>query len=149
MPFVEPHHLTFQQYDAAQLHIGRIRRDVPGEEGLPVPNWQPYSPDVSPVEHLWDALNSRVPQQVLVPQKGSAGGCRPCVEGIALCVRLMVDELFKFFNLDPQRQLCSSLYYSKIIVLRLMVMFILLSIYTYFVTEPLIQVFFSMRLYFS
>ena len=29
--------------------------------------WSAYSPDISPIEHVWDALDQRVQQRVTVP----------------------------------------------------------------------------------
>ncbi|KAK7887171.1 hypothetical protein WMY93_026792 [Mugilogobius chulae] len=55
-PFVELHHVTFQQ-DNARPHMARICRDFLEEEDIPVLNWLPYSPDMSPSKNLWDVLD--------------------------------------------------------------------------------------------
>ena len=34
---------------------------------MPVLPWRAYSPDVSPIEHVWDALDLRVRHRVPVP----------------------------------------------------------------------------------
>ena len=36
-------------------------------ENVPVLPWPAYSPDMSPIEHVWDALDQRVRQRVPVP----------------------------------------------------------------------------------
>ncbi|KAK7907707.1 hypothetical protein WMY93_016319 [Mugilogobius chulae] len=49
--FVELHHVTFQQ-DNARPHMAGICRDFLEDEDIPVLNWPPYSPDMSPSEKL-------------------------------------------------------------------------------------------------
>ena len=36
-------------------------------ENVPILQWPAYSPDMSPIEHVWDALDRRVRQRVPVP----------------------------------------------------------------------------------
>ncbi len=36
-------------------------------ENIPVLAWPAYSPDMSPIEHVWDALDRRIRQRVPVP----------------------------------------------------------------------------------
>ena len=36
-------------------------------ENVPVLPWPAYSPDMSPIEHVWDVLDQRVRQRVPVP----------------------------------------------------------------------------------
>ena len=36
-------------------------------EHIPVLDWPAYSPDMSPIEHLWDVLDRRVRDRVPVP----------------------------------------------------------------------------------
>ena len=67
VPFVRLHHLTFQQ-DNARPHVARICMDFLGEEDIDVLNWPPYSPDMSPIEHLWDVLDKRVRRRDPVPE---------------------------------------------------------------------------------
>ena len=49
------YHLMFQQ-DNTQTHVARILK----AENVPVLPWPAYSPDMSPIEHVWDALDLRV-----------------------------------------------------------------------------------------
>ena len=55
VPFIHPCHL----YGCTVLFLEA--ENVPG---LP---WPAYSPDMSPIEHVWDALDRRVQQRVPVP----------------------------------------------------------------------------------
>jgi hypothetical protein len=36
-------------------------------ENVPVCPWHTYSPNISPIEHVWDALDRRVQQRIPVP----------------------------------------------------------------------------------
>ncbi|KAL0180228.1 hypothetical protein M9458_025670, partial [Cirrhinus mrigala] len=50
VPFIHDHHLMLQ-HDNARPHVVRIS----------------YSPDMSPIEHVWDALDRCIRQRVPVP----------------------------------------------------------------------------------
>jgi transposase len=65
MPFVRRHHLMFQS-DNAQPHVARICTQFLKAENVPVYPWPAYSPDMSPIEHVWDALDRHVQQRVSV-----------------------------------------------------------------------------------
>jgi transposase len=57
MPFILLHHLMFQ-HDNALPHAARIFcTNFLEAENLPVLPWPAYSPDMSPIEHVWDALD--------------------------------------------------------------------------------------------
>ncbi len=51
-----------QFYHTAQCH--RCRKF---SGSVPVLAWPAYSPDMSPIEHVWDALDRRIRQRVPVP----------------------------------------------------------------------------------
>jgi hypothetical protein len=55
------------QHDNAQPHVARICTQFLEAENVPVFPWLAYSPDMSLIEHVWDALDQRVQQRVPVP----------------------------------------------------------------------------------
>ena len=65
MPFIRLHPLIFQ-HDNAQPHARFCTQFLEGENvpGLP---WPVYSPDMSPIKHVWDALYWHVRQDFPVP----------------------------------------------------------------------------------
>ncbi|KAL0178731.1 hypothetical protein M9458_027625 [Cirrhinus mrigala] len=66
VPFIHDHHLMLQ-HDKARLHIARICTEFLEAENISVLAWPAYSPDMSPIEHVWDALDRRIRQRVPVP----------------------------------------------------------------------------------
>jgi hypothetical protein len=66
VPLIRHHHLKFQQ-DNAQPHVARICTQFLEAENVPVVPWPVYSPDMSPIEHVWDALNQHVQHHVPFP----------------------------------------------------------------------------------
>lgn len=69
---LEPHVLPFFQthptvnilmQDNARPHTARITKEFLEEAEITVMNWVPYSPDMNPLEHLWDELGRRVQQR--------------------------------------------------------------------------------------
>ena len=59
IPFVQQHHLIFQQ-DNARPHVARVCQDFLANHNINPLDWPPYSPDLSPIEHLWDEMYRRV-----------------------------------------------------------------------------------------
>ena len=55
------------QYDNAWPHVAGICTQFLEAENVPVLPWPAYSPDMSPIEHVWDALDRHVRQRVPVP----------------------------------------------------------------------------------
>ena len=55
------------QHDNARPHVTRICTQLLEAENVPVLPWPVYSPDMSPIEHVWDALDRRVQQHSPVP----------------------------------------------------------------------------------
>ncbi len=66
VPFIHDHHLMLQ-HDNARPHVARICTQFLEAENIPVLAWQAYSPDMSPIEHIRDALDRRIQQCVPVP----------------------------------------------------------------------------------
>ncbi len=66
VPFIHDHHLMLQ-HDNAWPHVARISTQFLEAENIPVLAWPAYSPDMSPIEHVWDALDRRIWQRVPVP----------------------------------------------------------------------------------
>ncbi len=48
-------------------HVARICALFMEAENIPVLAWPAYSPDMSSIEHVWDALDRRIRQHVPVP----------------------------------------------------------------------------------
>ncbi len=66
VPFIHDNHLMLQ-HDNARPHVARICTQFLEAEKIPVLAWPAYSPDMSPIEHDWDALDRRIRQRVPVP----------------------------------------------------------------------------------
>ena len=66
VPFIRRPRLMYQ-HDNAQPHVARISTQFQEPENVPVLPWLAYSLDMSPIEHVWDALVRRVKQRVPVP----------------------------------------------------------------------------------
>ncbi len=68
VPFIHDHHLMLK-HDNARPHVARICTQFLEAKNIPVLAWPAYSPDMSPIEHVWDALDRRIRQRVPVPEE--------------------------------------------------------------------------------
>ncbi len=59
MPFIHDHHLMLQ-HDNAWAFVARICTQFLEAENIPVLAWPAYSLDMSPIEHVWDALDRHI-----------------------------------------------------------------------------------------
>ncbi len=64
---IHPRHHLMLQHNNAWPHVARICTQFLEAENIPVLTWPAYSPDMSTIEHVWDALDWRIRQRVLVP----------------------------------------------------------------------------------
>ena len=59
VPLVQQHQMSFQ-HDNARPHVARVCQDFLANNNIVPLNWPPYSPDLSPIEHLWGELDKRI-----------------------------------------------------------------------------------------
>ncbi len=64
---IHPQHHLMLQHDNARPHVAGICTQFLEADNIPVLVWPAYSPDMSPIEHVWDALDRCIRQRVPVP----------------------------------------------------------------------------------
>ena len=64
VPLLQQRQLILQQ-DNSRPHVARVCRDFMANKNIVPLDWPPYSPDLSPIEPLWDdqdrSVNSQPP----------------------------------------------------------------------------------------
>ena len=81
IPFLEQHGpgIILQQ-DNARPHTARIVRTFMEEEHVTLLPWPAVSPDLSPIEHVWDEMERRV--RALPQQPGNVGELRQALVNV-------------------------------------------------------------------
>jgi transposase len=61
IPFIQAqaNNVTFQQ-DNARPHVARVVRDYLTQQNVDLLPWPAVSPDLSPIEHVWDEMEQRL-----------------------------------------------------------------------------------------
>ena len=59
VPLVQQRNLILQQ-DNARPHVARVCQDFLANNNIAPLEWPPYSPDLTPIEHMWGELDRRV-----------------------------------------------------------------------------------------
>ena len=67
VPYVRHHNLTLQQ-DNARPHSARLTTTFLQQQNIDTLPWPPYSPDLSPIEHLWDLIDRGIRSRDPPPQ---------------------------------------------------------------------------------
>ena len=60
LPYLRQGNADVLQYEKARPHGARVTRDFLRQNNVQVLNWPARSPDLSPIEHLWDCLSGKV-----------------------------------------------------------------------------------------
>lgn len=64
-PFIGNNFILMQ--DNARPHVARCVTEYLDEVGITRMNWPAYSPDMNPIEHLWDILGRRLRSRIAAP----------------------------------------------------------------------------------
>ena len=59
VPLVQQRNLILQQ-DNVRPHVAQVCQDFLANNNIATLAWPPYSPDLTPIEHMWDELDRRV-----------------------------------------------------------------------------------------
>ena len=74
VPLVQQHQMTFQ-HDNDRPHVARVCQDFLANDNIVPLDWPPYSPDLSPIEHLCDELDRRVTRRRYTSPPTLSGNC--------------------------------------------------------------------------
>ena len=97
VPLVQQRNLILQQ-DNARPHVARVCQDFLANNNIAPLAWPPYSPDLTPIEHMWDELDRRVrkrrnPPATLAQLRWSMNGITSRCELSMLWLTLSKGEL--------------------------------------------------------
>ena len=59
VPFLQRHGPAILMHDNARLHVARICRQFLNRNNVNVLPWPAVSPDMNPIEHIWDYLGGK------------------------------------------------------------------------------------------
>uniref|UniRef100_A0AAZ3P1Z3 Tc1-like transposase DDE domain-containing protein n=1 Tax=Oncorhynchus tshawytscha TaxID=74940 RepID=A0AAZ3P1Z3_ONCTS len=68
VPFLQAHPDMTLQYDNATSHTARSVQDFLQDRNVSVLPWPAKSPDLNPIEHIWDLLDRRVKARAILPR---------------------------------------------------------------------------------
>jgi transposase len=68
IPFLQAHPDMILQHDNATRHTARSVRDFLQDRNVSVLPWPAMSPDVNPIEHIWDLWDRRVRARAIPPR---------------------------------------------------------------------------------
>ena len=67
IPWIHDHpHLIFQQ-DGASVHTSTYTTWWTSTHNIQILDWPPQSPDLNPIEHLWDHLDHKIRKRIPAP----------------------------------------------------------------------------------
>jgi hypothetical protein len=83
IPFIQAqaNNVTFQQ-DNARPHVARVVRAYLTQQNVDLLPWPAVSPDLSPIEHVWDEMERRLRPSVKLASdvSGNGSGINPHLE---------------------------------------------------------------------
>ncbi len=68
VPYFQQHPNAIFMHDNARPHVAGVCQAYLQQHNVNVLDWPPYSPDMNPIEHLWDHLDRKVRARVPQPQ---------------------------------------------------------------------------------
>uniref|UniRef100_A0AAZ3PHI2 Tc1-like transposase DDE domain-containing protein n=1 Tax=Oncorhynchus tshawytscha TaxID=74940 RepID=A0AAZ3PHI2_ONCTS len=68
VPFLQAHPDRTLQHDTATSHTARSVHDFLQEKNVSVLPWPAMSPDLNPIEHVWDLLDQRMRARAIPPR---------------------------------------------------------------------------------
>ena len=67
--------------DNARPHVAGVCQQFLQEEGIDAMDWPARSPDLNPIEHIWDIMSRSIHQRHDAPQTATSSGACPGVVG--------------------------------------------------------------------